>query len=65
MGKLTRYQWQVLTILTLVNFVNYIDRQIIYALVPLIQAEFLLSFSRAGLLGANEALLLAIAKAKK
>ncbi len=51
MRNFTRYQWQVLTILTLVNFVNYIDRQIIYALVPLIQAEFVLSFSQVGLLG--------------
>ncbi len=45
------HPWRVLTILALINFVNYVDREVIYALVPLIQAEFALTYTQVGLLG--------------
>ena len=43
-------QKKVLVILSLLNFVNYLDRQIIYPLFPLIGAEFALNYSQLGLL---------------
>jgi predicted MFS family arabinose efflux permease len=49
--RLDRYQISVLAILTLVNFMNFVDRQIIGAILPLVQAEFTLSHSQAALLG--------------
>src|SRR5271170_4476108 len=33
-------QWQVLLILMLVNFVNYVDRQIVFALFPYLRHDF-------------------------
>ncbi|MGH9580703.1 MAG: MFS transporter [Terriglobales bacterium] len=42
---------RVLFILTLVNFVNYIDRIIVFALFAPIKAEFGLSYGQLGLLG--------------
>ncbi|MBI4462117.1 MAG: MFS transporter [Acidobacteria bacterium] len=47
----TGYQKKVLLILTLVNFVNYVDREIIFTLVPLIQADFALTYAQVSLLG--------------
>ncbi len=44
-------QVRVLAVLTLVNFVNYIDRLIIFPLFSLIKAEFLLTDAQLGLLG--------------
>ena len=44
------YQIRVLAILTLINFVNYVDRQILYPLFPLIAADFHLTYSQLGLL---------------
>ncbi|HEY7535808.1 MAG TPA: MFS transporter [Thermodesulfobacteriota bacterium] len=41
----------VLLILTSINFLNYIDRQIIYAVFPLIKDEMLLSDRQLGLIG--------------
>jgi MFS family permease len=41
----------VLLILTVINFLNYIDRQIIYAVFPLIKEEMLLSDKKLGLIG--------------
>jgi MFS family permease len=41
----------VLLILTSINFLNYIDRQIIYAVFPLIKDEMLLSDKQLGLIG--------------
>ena len=49
--RFSSYQAQILVILTLVNFVNYIDRQIIFGLVPLIKADFALSHFQVALLG--------------
>jgi predicted MFS family arabinose efflux permease len=46
----SRKQWQILLILTLVNFVNYVDRQIIFSLFPFIRKDFSLSFEQLGLL---------------
>src|SRR3989304_3386576 len=50
-GRFNSYQAQVLVILALVNFVNYIDRQIIFPLFSLIKADFALSDFQLGLLG--------------
>ena len=41
----------VLLILTAINFLNYIDRQIIYAVFPLIKQDMLLSDKQLGLIG--------------
>jgi MFS family permease len=43
-GDFDRKQWRVLYILMLINFVNYIDRQIIFSLFPAIRHEFALSY---------------------
>jgi len=43
-------QWRVLTILMLVNFVNYVDRQVIFALFPSIRHDFSLSYEQLGYL---------------
>jgi predicted MFS family arabinose efflux permease len=51
LAGLTSYQKQVLAILTVLNFLNYVDRQIVYALVPLIKAEFVLTNFQVALLG--------------
>ncbi len=48
---LTPLQFRVLLILTLLHFLNYVDRQIVYALVPLLRAEFVLTRFEVGLLG--------------
>src|SRR3989338_7245488 len=50
-GRFNSYQAQVLVVLALVNFVNYIDRQIIFPLFSLIKADFALSDFQLGLLG--------------
>ena len=50
LGGFSSYQMRVLVVLTLVNFVNYIDRQILYPVLPLIGADFHLSHSQLGLL---------------
>ena len=49
-GDFSRTQWRVLLILMLVNFVNYVDRQIIFALFPAIRHDFGLSFAQLGYL---------------
>ena len=46
----TSEQKRTLKILTLINFLNYIDRDIIFGLVPIIMARFAVSYSQAGLL---------------
>jgi MFS family permease len=43
-GDFDRKQWRVLLILMLVNFVNYVDRQIIFSLFPAIRHDFGLSY---------------------
>ena len=51
-----KLQVRVLAVLTLVNFMNFVDRQIIGALVPLISADFMLTHSQAGWMGSVFAL---------
>src|SRR5216110_2981755 len=50
-----RYSYYALTILTLVNFLNYIDRQVLPAVAPAMQRELGLSDTE---IGAMEAALL-------
>jgi predicted MFS family arabinose efflux permease len=50
MGSFSKKQWLVLSILMLVNFVNYVDRQIIFSLFPSIRRDFHLSFAQLGYL---------------
>jgi len=47
-NNFNRAQWKVLAILLLVNFVNYVDRQILFPLFPLIRRDFGLSFFQLG-----------------
>jgi len=47
-----RRQWQVLAVLMLVNFVNYVDRQIIFSLFPALRHDFNLSHAQLGELAA-------------
>jgi MFS family permease len=47
--QFTGKQWTVLVILMLINFVNYVDRQIIFSLFPSIRAEFNLTYAQLGL----------------
>ena len=46
----TRYTWYVLLILTLINFINYVDRQIIISLGPFIRRDLQLTYTGFGLL---------------
>ena len=48
MGDFSSYQKRVLLVLTLINFVNWIDRQIVYPLFPMIQREFRVSYAELG-----------------
>jgi MFS family permease len=45
------YHWYALILLLSVNFLNYIDRQVIYAVFPLIKADLQLSDTALGFLG--------------
>ena len=53
-------QWRVLLILMLVNFVNYVDRQIIFSLFPAIRHDFGLSFVQLGYLAAAFTIVLSL-----
>lgn len=46
----TRSQWRAITILMLVNFVNYVDRQVIFSLFPAIRHDFGLRYEQLGYL---------------
>ncbi len=46
--RFSSYQKRVLLVLTLINFVNWIDRQIVYPLFPLIRADFHVSYTQLG-----------------
>lgn len=50
LGEFTSYQKRVLAILALVNLVNYIDRQVLYPLFPLLRTEFGATYAQLGLL---------------
>lgn len=43
-----RYAWYVLLILTLINFINYVDRQIIISLGPFIRRDLQLTYTEFG-----------------
>ncbi len=47
----TGWQWKVLLVLTLINFLNYFDRLIVFPMFPLLKEEFDISDFRLGLLG--------------
>jgi MFS transporter, Spinster family, sphingosine-1-phosphate transporter len=47
-GRFNSRQWRVLVILMLVNFVNYVDRQIIFSLFPAIRRTFGLTYLQLG-----------------
>jgi predicted MFS family arabinose efflux permease len=47
----TRWQWKILIVLTLINFLNYFDRLIVFPMFPLLKEEFGVSDFRLGLLG--------------
>ncbi len=59
--RFSSYQVQVLTVLALVNFVNYVDRQIIFPLFPLLRQHFSLSDLQLGMLGSAFSLVHALA----
>src|SRR5262245_60369056 len=48
----SRYAWYVLLLLSLINFMNYADRQILFALYPYLQDDLALNDFQLGLLGA-------------
>src|SRR5215470_3585010 len=48
--SLSSYQLRVLVLLVLVNFINYVDRQVVFPLFPLLRGEFHLSYSQLGAL---------------
>ena len=51
MHKFTREQTQIIWVLSLVNFFNYVDRQVIFPLFHNIQVEFGVSDAQLGMLG--------------
>lgn len=61
LSDFTGRQWQVLLIMMLVNFVNYVDRQIVLALFPEIRHDFSLSFVQLGYLATAFTVVLSLA----
>ncbi len=57
----TREQTKILLILTLVNFVNYVDRQILFPLFPFIGADFGLTYTELGALATVFTVVLSLA----
>ena len=55
-----RFARQTLVLLTLLNFFNYVDRQGVYALFPLIRKEFALSDAQLGMVATACLLVLAL-----
>ncbi len=60
LSEFNRAQWRVLLILALINFVNYVDRQIIFALFPAIRHVFALTYSQLGYLAAAFTIVLSL-----
>jgi MFS transporter, Spinster family, sphingosine-1-phosphate transporter len=54
-------QWRVLLILMLVNFVNYVDRQIVFALFPFLRRDFGLTSFQLGALATAFTVVLSLA----
>ncbi|HJT68870.1 MAG TPA: MFS transporter [Terriglobales bacterium] len=50
MAQTKLYPWTALTLLTALNFLNYIDRSVLFAVQPLVQGEFNLSNTQVGYL---------------
>jgi MFS transporter, Spinster family, sphingosine-1-phosphate transporter len=48
--QFSSYQTRVLLVLALINFVNWVDRQVIFPLFPLLRDEFHVTFEQLGLL---------------
>ena len=44
------YPWTALVLLTALNFLNYIDRSVLFAVQPLVQSEFQLTNAQVGYL---------------
>ncbi len=59
-SEFTRNQWRVITILMLVNFVNYVDRQVIFSLFPAIRHDFGLRYEQLGYLATAFTVVLSI-----
>lgn len=51
--KLSGYKWLVVALLWVVALLNYLDRQVIFAVFPLLQAELHVSSFQLGLLGTS------------
>src|SRR5579863_10785269 len=61
LSDFTGKQWQVLLILMLVNFVNYVDRQIVFALFPYLRHDFGLTRLQLGTLATAFTVVLSLA----
>jgi len=48
--RFTSWQWKTLVVLTLINFLNYFDRLIVFSMFPLLQDEFYLNDFQLGFL---------------
>ena len=60
-SRFTPYQVRVLTCLALVNLVNYVDRQVMYPLFPLIARDFSLNYTQLAWLAVSFSLVHALA----
>jgi len=61
LSDFTGKQWRVLLILMLVNFVNYVDRQIVFALFPYLRQDFGLTRLQLGTLATAFTVVLSLA----
>ena len=61
LADFSRTQKTVILVLMLVNFVNYVDRQIIFSLFPAIRHEFNLSFEQLSYLATAFTIVLSLA----
>jgi len=61
LSDFTGRQWRVLLILMLVNFVNYVDRQIVFALFPYLRHDFGLTRLQLGTLATSFTVVLSLA----
>lgn len=61
LSDFTSTQWRVLSILMLVNFVNYVDRQIVFSLFPVLRRDFSLSYVQLGYLATAFTVVLSLA----
>jgi MFS family permease len=61
LSDFSRRQWEVLFILMLVNFVNYVDRQIIFSLFPAIRKDFGVTYTQLAYLATAFTVVLSLA----